>query len=934
MSNNLDEYKSVLPYASEIFGVYQPLLGWKSRRIMSRMHKGFFLDKQNIYTRLYKNIDPRLTLADAVAGDGRLDQRRLVEVSKISLGEVVRKQRDNNSFLLDNLKSKMPRDGQEPNWESLLSQRNLQRSVDSVLEKNLSPAIVAGYSKDVGDIQELNRIVLNQAITESQVAGHLYELGKSKDYTAVKEMLAVKEGIWKHLDRLRKVSDPLDYMDPHKDLGRVIISPVSVVHLFRQYFYEFDSFLGTPVGHVWLSPGSQVELVEVSTRKTIVERTFSSEFESIVKSEKESKELDELSTAVKDENQKNTKFGFTTKVHQGWVGGSADASTNLGIESTQKQAREVSHKQMREQTTRLSTQIRNNYKSTFKTVTETTDTSSKRYLLNNTTDKLINYEMRRKMRQVGVQVQDIGTYLCWQTYLDDPGRELGVSKLVHLAEPPELGSIPKPEEDPVPERFSSELAIDIPFVPRTEDTNDSDMDEVYKNGVENDTDFSEGTPEKVKWKFHGFEAVCDQSGFRFDGIEFNSNGNDIILQAYNVDESVTGKVVFSVKVKHVNFRNTSPLRVTAKIAWTPTDGKLADVEAENKKREDQYNAETHRKFKEAYMKAVRERIKLASEVESRDFDDLREEERIVVYRGLIQDMLTKDLPITDDRTWHAVAELLNSIFDIDKMLYFVAPEWWRPRLHRSQQHLGAAEGGSGVEAGASSNSIYSLANKGKLSMQIQSPKIFTKLAPEPVPAHSTVSWGGANEAGRDNYYITEESQPAPLGSSLGWLLQLDGDNMRNAFLNAPWVKAIIPIRPGKERAAFNWLTRVNVEGSDGLDSEYIAPAAELAEIPHSGNKVTIRDAIFHLCDEVRKKHEDSLKTGKYPEDEINDDNKVSATPIDKVYEHGFYPNQGGFKIDPDEPFEVFDQWVEIMPTDQVVPVEVEYDPLTGRLIRE
>ena len=53
-----------------------------------------------------------------------------------------------------------------------------------------------------------------------------------------------------------------------------------------------------------------------------------------------------------------------------------------------------------------------------------------------------------------------------------------------------------------------------------------------------------------------------------------------------------------------------------------------------------------------------------------------------------------------------------------------------------------------------------------------------------------------------------------MGSSLGWLLQLDGDNLRNAFLNAPWVKAVVPIRPGRERAAFNWLQRVGVEGSE------------------------------------------------------------------------------------------------------------------------
>ena len=68
----------------------------------------------------------------------------------------------------------------------------------------------------------------------------------------------------------------------------------------------------------------------------------------------------------------------------------------------------------------------------------------------------------------------------------------------------------------------------------------------------------------------------------------------------------------------------------------------------------------------------------------------------------------------------------------------------------------------------------------------------TQIAPS-----DTVTWGGTAENRVDNYYITEESIPAKLGSSLGWLLQLDGDNLRNAFLNAPWVKAVIPIRPGQ-----------------------------------------------------------------------------------------------------------------------------------------
>lgn len=93
---------------------------------------------------------------------------------------------------------------------------------------------------------------------------------------------------------------------------------------------------------------------------------------------------------------------------------------------------------MRQQSSKLSSEIRNNYKSTFKTVTEISDLRSKRYVINNPCDKLVNYELRRKMRQVGVQVQDFGTQLCWQVYIDDPGAQLGISQLVHLASKADL----------------------------------------------------------------------------------------------------------------------------------------------------------------------------------------------------------------------------------------------------------------------------------------------------------------------------------------------------------------------------------------------------------------------------------------------------------------------------------------------------------------
>jgi len=455
--------------------------------------------------------------------------------------------------------------------------------------------------------------------------------------------------------------------------------------------------------------------------------------------------------------------------------------------------------------------------------------------------------------------------------------------------------------------------------------------------MEVQTDTLEGDVEQIKADFPSPALMCDQTGYLFGergSIEFDYQGNDVEISVTDIVEDTPGRIQFNIHLNHIHFHGRAPARVLAKVTWVPSQSLIDETRTKNQAKIAEFSERTKYEYKKAFVEAARERIKLASRIEPRTFEDLREEERIVVYRSLIQDMLTKDLPMPDDRTRHVVAELLNTIFDIDKMLYFVAPEWWRPRLHQSHLGLGGIRkppaSGASPAAGRPARTVYDQL-KATAATSVLSSVIGHKEDTQIAPI-DTVAWGGTHEKRVDNYYITEESAPARLGSSLGWLLQLDGDNMRNAFLNAPWVKAVIPIRPGKERAAMNWLQRLHVEGSDGLDDQYVAPADQLAQIPHAGPVVTIRDAINHLCDVVAKKHADSLKVGRYPGDEINDDNRVSATPIDRVYEHGFYPLQGGFRVMSGDDFEVFDQWVEVLPTDQVVPVEVTYDPKTGRQV--
>jgi hypothetical protein len=683
--------------------------------------------------------------------------------------------------------------------------------------------------------------------------------------------------------------NPFATFDPKKDIKNVSLSPLGIVHLFRQYFFELDTFLGTPTGHVWLSPGSTVELIEVSTRRVLIEKTIEQSTESIKKNESSSTDEEEISRAVKEDNKTDLKLGASLTVNQSWGTGNATATGSLNLENTQATAREKIHKRMREQTEKLSAEIRENFKSTFKTVTETTDTSSKRYVLNNSTDDLINYELRRKMRQVGVQVQDIGTYLCWETFVDEPGKQLGLANLVNIAKPADLVDVPVPTDMPPPPdkkvTFSGNVTwnpIEVHQVANSDQflplgtlpvPSAPDGYEVkYPDGLVSVSQLS-GTGE-------GFGGVWAFKG-RLIGTSLISVGPYIPPGGTSWDEVINFVVGGVVEFK--------PDATTIKA--------IADA---NKKQRDAGTKATNdniRKTQEAFLKAAKERIELASNINTRKYEDLREEERIIVYRNLIGALMSDTLynmqeSNANDETRHTLSELINSIFDIDKMLYFVAPEWWKPRFH-SHLNLGSAD-------------VQNIFN-GNLT-----------------------NWADLEER-EDNYFITEKSQYAKMGSSLGWLLQLDGDDLRNAFLNAPWVKAVIPIRPGKELEASNWLQQMHIEGTDGLEDGYPGPDEELDKIKAALKikKVTIADAIKYLCAEVAAKYRDSLKVGRYPKEEINDDNRVSATPIDKVYEHGFYPLKDGFRAVTSEGYEVFDQWIEVLPTDQVVPVKVTYDPKTG-----
>ena len=393
---NLSDYTSVLPYASELFGVYQPMIGWRSARRLQRVRPG-----------LDEVMDGLLrALAKRYVGDAsevRFHPETCeADIKRIGIGRLLgpRIVVDSTSQLLTAIAATLPADPpSDQEWDRYVNPDQVQQLLNSnvahyYVEQFRQLCSHSRQRENASELGDLVAMLTADIRYESALSGALLNLAAARQYAQLRKLFYVQpvdnsRAVNDNIVALLNADDPFLMFDPNKDISSVSLSPLGIVHLFRQFFFELDSFLATPVGHVWLSPGSMVELIEISTRRTYTERIVEQSTETTKRTEDSSTDRDELSEAVKSDNKNDLKLGASLTVNQSWGSGSATATGSMNLETTQGTARENTHKRMREQSSKLTSEIKQNYKSTFKTINETIDTSSKRYVLNNTTGNLI-----------------------------------------------------------------------------------------------------------------------------------------------------------------------------------------------------------------------------------------------------------------------------------------------------------------------------------------------------------------------------------------------------------------------------------------------------------------------------------------------------------------------------------------------------------------
>jgi hypothetical protein len=160
------------------------------------------------------------------------------------------------------------------------------------------------------------------------------------------------------------------------------------------------------------------------------------------------------------------------------------------------------------------------------------------------------------MRKVGVQVQDIGIQMCWHTFVDDAGRDLGLGQLVHMAEPPELADLVQPDQPELPGPKSVDVTINIPFVGLDTD----DTDNAYTDGSETEVGFLDST-EHIQPDFPQ-EVSFATPNYTLTGVVLDSQGSDAKVSACNL-QSVAGssKGSFTVHLDYVNWHSQSNINI-------------------------------------------------------------------------------------------------------------------------------------------------------------------------------------------------------------------------------------------------------------------------------------------------------------------------------------------------------------------------------------
>jgi hypothetical protein len=186
--NDFTPYVGILPYASEIFGVYQPMLGWKSKRILDRIKKGFEKDISHALGSLYKRFNGRFEFA--LNEDRSLQQIRTLEPASLDRTSSDR----TGSFVVDSVARELPplADYTDSVWQNVISADRLKETLTAVVVPRATEWYKGASDRERragrGQLDSLNELVAHELNRESALAGYILYLKDNNHIERLKQL--------------------------------------------------------------------------------------------------------------------------------------------------------------------------------------------------------------------------------------------------------------------------------------------------------------------------------------------------------------------------------------------------------------------------------------------------------------------------------------------------------------------------------------------------------------------------------------------------------------------------------------------------------------------------------------------------------------------------------------------------------------------------
>jgi hypothetical protein len=157
---DFSSYANILPYASEIFGVYQPMLGWRAKRMASRWDRGFSVDKAVAFESLYKKFKSRFELT--------LDARKpLAHIGNLKPAQLhASETRFGGSFVMESIAKSLPSLAEyEPSvWDRAIVPAEIQKTLDKVVIPRTQQWHTAALSRDARGTESGRRSATHQSV--------------------------------------------------------------------------------------------------------------------------------------------------------------------------------------------------------------------------------------------------------------------------------------------------------------------------------------------------------------------------------------------------------------------------------------------------------------------------------------------------------------------------------------------------------------------------------------------------------------------------------------------------------------------------------------------------------------------------------------------------------------------------------------------------